>query len=206
MKYILLLLTVLLVFGCVGTPEELPGVDDSDGGPQETGQTCRTVIDLVPQTVEECGEVSYTEEDCGKRELEYNSSMNPVTHLCWIDGDCGGKPLSTCTSCLKAATRCTMLITNLDGKKTGTWTVKANFSVRNSLFSRDPVTKTIGPGETGVFDFQHFYDPGKPINSATCSLFITESAEVDDCVQITRSRYECENVTKDVEVERQVCE
>ena len=207
MKYILLLLTILLVFGCVGPTSDLPIVDDNGGGTQqETGQNCRTVVDTVPEIVEDCGEVSYTEEDCGTRALEYNTSMNPITHLCWIDGDCGGKPLSTCTSCLKAATRCTMKITNLDEKKSGTWTVKANFTARNSLFSRDPVTKTIGPGETGVFDFQHFYDPGKPINSATCKLFITKAAEVDDCVQITRTRQECFNVTQNVEVEREVCE
>jgi hypothetical protein len=204
MKYILLLLSILLIYGCVGSPIELP--EPQEQTPVQPSQVCRTVIDLVPQTVEECGDVSYTEEDCGKRALEYNTSMNPVTHLCWIDGECVGKPLSTCVSCLKAATRCTLLLTNNDPKKSGTWSVGANFTIGNSLFSRDPVTKTIGPGETGVFDFQHFYDPGKPINSANCVLFVTKAAEVDDCVQVTRTRQECTNITTNVEVERQVCE
>ncbi len=205
MKYIILLLSILLVFGCVGSPIELP-IPQEEPTPQEPAQVCRTVTDLVPQVTEECGEVAYTEEDCGKRMLEYNTSMNPITHLCWIDGDCGGKPLSTCVSCLKAVTRCTLLLTNNDEKKSGTWTVGANFTKGTSLFSRDPITKTIGPGETGVFDFQHFYDPGKPINSANCALFVKKKAEVDDCVQITRSRQECSNVTKNVEVQRQVCD
>ena len=202
MKYILLLLSILLVFGCVGSPVGAPPAQEET----EDEKTCRTVTEMVPRMVEECGEVSYTEEDCGKRELEYNTSMNPISHLCWIDGDCGGKPLSTCVDCTKAATRCTMLITNQDEKKSGTWSVGANFSLGNSLFARDPVTKTIEPGETEEFDFQHFYDPGKPINSATCELFIIDAAEVDDCVQITRTRQECSNVTKNVEVEKQVCE
>jgi hypothetical protein len=205
MKHVILLLSILLVFGCVSSPIDLPILED-EHTPQETPKVCRNVTDLVPQVVEECGEVSYTEEECGKRKLEYNSSMNPISHLCWIDGDCGGKPLSTCTSCLKAATRCTLKLTNNDEKKSGTWTVGANFTQSNSLFSRDPVTKTIGPGETGVFDFQHFYDPGKPINSANCVLFVKTEAEVDDCIQITRTRQECTNVTTNVEVQRQVCE
>jgi hypothetical protein len=181
MKYILLLLSILLVFGCVSTPIGAPPEQEST---EETEKTCRTVTENVPKLVEECGEVAYTEEDCGKRELEYNTSMNPISHLCWIDGECGGKALSTCTDCLKAATRCTLLITNNDEKKSGTWVVGANFSLGNSLFARDPVTKTIEPGETAEFDFQHFYDPGKPINSATCDVFIVDKSFIEQFAKL----------------------
>jgi hypothetical protein len=206
MRYIIILLTILLVFGCTGSPVELPSLPSEPQDTQQSEEVCRTVTEMVPAQVEECGEVAYTEEECGKRTLNFTSEVAPTTHLCMIDGDCGGKPISECTACAKAATRCTMTITNDDEKKSGVWSVASNFTLGNSVFVRDPVTKTIDPGESEEFDFQHFYVPGFPINTATCQVFLMEEAEVDDCIQVTHTREECYNVTKQVSVDREVCE
>ncbi len=202
MRYIAVLLIMIMAVGCVSPPPiPVPGIEE----PEEE-KVCRTVFEEVPGQVEECEEIQYTEEECGRRELEYLSSEAPIVHLCMLDGECGGKSLAGCTSCQKAMTRCTMIIHNLDLDKAGAWSVGANFTLGTSVFSRDPVTKTIGPNETEAFDFQHFYTPGLPMNSATCELFIKETAVVEDCQDITRTRMECANVTKLVIVEKEVCE
>ncbi len=202
MRYIAVLLIMIMAIGCVSPPPlPVPGFEE----PEEEIE-CRTVFEEVPGLVEECEEVQYTEEVCGRRALEYISTEAPIVHLCMLDGECGGKSLAGCKYCQKAMTRCTMIIHNLDPKKSGAWTVGANFSLDGAVFSRDPVMKTIDPNETESFDFQHFYTPGVPINSATCKLFVIEEAVVDDCQDITRAREECANVTKLVIVEKEVCE
>ena len=203
MKYIILIMAMLLVFGCAGAPI-LPLEEEAEEGTKE--KECRTVQEEVPTEVEECGEIAYTEEVCDKRILEYTTKKPPIAHFCMLDGVCGGKALSTCTACAKAMTRCGLNITNEDTNKDGTWKVGATFYVDGAKFKRDPITKTIGPGETVNFDFQHFYVPGKPIDSATCDIYVIEEAIIDDCQDVTRTRMECINVTKTVTVDREVCE
>jgi len=200
MKYLSLLVLFILTFGCVSTPIS-PAPEE-----QEEEVVCRTVTELVPAEFEECSDIAYTEQECGRRSLNYTATELPITHLCMLDGDCGGKSLSECSACQKAATRCTMVIKNDDPKKTGEWTVVANFTLGTSVFARDPITISIDPNETAVFDFQHFYVPGDPINSAGCDLAIEEPAVVEDCYEITRTRQECVNVTRDVAIQKEVCE
>jgi hypothetical protein len=192
---------VLLAYGCI---ESIPLIEEPE---EETPQVvCKNVTEKVPAEFEECQDVAYTEQVCDRRELNYTISLAPIVHFCQIDGDCGGQPLSTCTGCVKAMTRCTMTIHNTEEKKSGSWSVGANFTVTGSVFSREPVTKTIEPGEGAAFDFQHFYSPGTPINSASCELFIKDKALIDECHEETRSKVECSNVTKMVSIQKEVCE
>ncbi|MFH1685588.1 MAG: hypothetical protein ABH983_04750 [Candidatus Micrarchaeota archaeon] len=202
MKYLSLFLIFILAFGCVDTV--VPPVQEEEE--QKENIVCRTIDQMVPAEFEECSDVAYTEQECGRRKLNYTAIEIPITHFCMLDGACGGKPLSQCSACQKAMTRCTMSIKNDDLKKTGIWAVAANFTLGTSVFSRDPVTISIAPNETAVFDFQHFYTPGVPINSAGCNLVIKEPAVVDDCYEITRTRQECVNVTRDVSIQKEVCE
>ncbi len=200
MKYIILLMS-FLAFGCLGSDSGIPIIE-----PPQQEPVCHTVTEMVPVVIEECGEVAYTEEVCERRELEYNTSMASISHICSLsDEGCGGTNLSNCSSCSKAVTRCTLEITNLDKRKSGEWTVGATFVSGKATFSREPITKTIDPEESQFFDFQQFYDPGAPINSATCKLVVTDVPVVEDCQDVTKTRNDCSNVTKMVEVSKEVC-
>ena len=199
MNYIVLVLAVMMAFGCispVSPPAEVPEAPE---------KVCRTVTETVPSVVEECGEVSYTESECGRRELSYESAKSPLTHFCTLDGDCGGKSLSTCAYCDKAMTRCSIEINNTDNKP-GEWVVGATFSIYNAIFTREPLSAMIEPGEGHTFDFQQFYDPGHPINSAKCEIAIQKVPVIEDCREVTRTRVDCVNVTKTTTVEREVCD
>ena len=199
LKYILLIVAALMVFGCVGQspiPMEQPETPEKQ---------CRIIQEIVPVVVEECGEISYTEHECGRRNLTFEIIEIPATHFCALsDETCGGGPLANCSSCRKAMTRCSLKIKNTNGKP-GEWTVGANFSIYNAVFAREPITATIDPNETYTFDFQQFYDPGDPISSATCNIFIIKPAILEDCQEVTRTKYECVNVTKMTTVDKEVC-
>lgn len=189
-----------MIFGCVSETPAQPQ------GTSQVQQNCRIVQETVPVVVEECGDISYTEQVCERRNLLFETVETAPIHICALSSEiCGGAPLSSCASCRNAMTRCSMYIKNTNSK-TGQWTVGANFSIRNAVFAREPVTKTIAPNETILFDFQQFYDPGEPINSASCKIFIISPAILDDCREITRTKLDCVNVTKMATVEKEVCD
>ncbi len=205
MRIILLagLFAILIIAGCVSTP--------SEGGQtpppsQPGGKTCRTVTEEVPVVKEECGPVSYTEQVCGIRKLNYSFKLLPKVDLCIGDGSCTGNPLGDCQACSKAMTRCIMEITNLEPQKTGLWSVGANYTLGSAGFLKDPIIHTIGPNQTAQFDFNQIYTPGQPINSASCSLFVLSEPTIEDCHEETRSRQDCRNVTRTTQVQREVCE
>lgn len=198
----ILLIFALLAFGCVGVEQMVPTITEEPIKKQD----CKTIFEMEPVTTEECGDVSYTEEVCERRELEYNISLLPISHICSLsDNGCSGKVLATCASCTKAVTRCEMTITNLDPKKSGDWTVGATFISGKATFSREPLTKNIDPLESEKFDFQQFYDPGTPINSAECKLFVSDIPIVDDCKGVTKTRRDCTNVTTMIQVSKEIC-
>ncbi len=192
------IMAVLLVAGCV-SPLGVPSPE------QQPGKVCRNVTVQKPVVREECSQVQSTQEVCGLKKLAYAVSERPKADLCIIDGNCVGQPLSECPACTIAMTRCTLTITNGDAQKSGTWRVGANFTLTNAGFDKEPITRTIKPNESGVFDFQQIYGPGDPINSATCNIFIMDEAVVEDCHQETRPGTECRNVTTMTPVTTQVC-
>ncbi|MDD5339848.1 MAG: hypothetical protein PHV13_01220 [Candidatus ainarchaeum sp.] len=189
---------MLLFAGC--TMPAVPLITNN-----QTQQTCHMVTEQKPVTTEQCGEVSTTEQVCGIRKLPYDATVLPRIDLCILDGMCVGKPLSDCPACSNAMTRCTLIIENEDPQKSGTWTVGANYTLRNSGFNKDPITATIKPNETFAFDFQQMYVPGDPVTSAICNIYILSEATVDDCHDETRTKSECRNVTTMSTVQRQVC-
>lgn len=196
-----LFFAALFLAGCVSPPEGMPFVP---AGPEE--KVCRTVSEEVPVVEQQCGDVSYTEQVCDIRELNYTSNMLPPTHLCISDTGCNGMQLGDCQGCAQAMTRCVLQITNTETQKTGTWKVGANYSLGTSGFIKDPITHTIEPGETASFDFNQIYNPGQPINSASCQLFIISKPKIEECHEETRSREECKDITTTKIVEREVCE
>jgi hypothetical protein len=169
-------------------------------------QECSTVIDQVPYEELVCGDVSFTEQVCTLRPLEYSLSSPPKVDLCISDSGCNGLPLGDCQGCTQAMTRCILKIKNEETQKSGTWSVGANYTLGNSGFLKDPITHVIAPGETVAFDFNQIYSPSYPINSASCSLFVSSKPWIEDCHEETRSREECRNMTKTKPVEREVCE
>lgn len=204
MRFILVfgILACLLAAGCVSPPA---GEAPQQQVP-EKNKTCRMVSDEVPVTKEECGDVSFTEEVCSLRKLNYSATTLPRVDLCIGDGGCTGKPLGDCAGCSKAMTRCVMRISSLEAQKSGTWVVGANYTLGNSGFEKDPISKTIGPNETADFDFNQIYTPGYPTNSASCTLAVVSEPTVEACVGHTKVETECKNVTRTESRERQVCE
>ena len=194
-----LIFAALLVAGCL-VPPDMPFV------PKEPEKECRTVTEEVPVVEEECGDVSYTEQVCELRDLRYTATELPVTHLCISDGVCNGQPLGDCQGCSQAMSRCVLQIKNEETQKSGSWTVGANYSLGNSGFIKDPITATIGPGEVYSFDFNQIYNPGQPINSASCVLFVISDPILEECHEVTRTRQECNDVTNVRIIEREVCE
>ncbi len=194
----------LLAFfsGCVSSPIS-PA--QQPGGQQAAGRNCTIITEQVPYVESECRDVEVTRQVCGIRALEYSQSQEPITSLCVMDGNCTGISLSKCQVCTMASTRCGLNITNKDPDRTGIWVVGANFTVTNGGFIRDPIARSIGPGETGEFDFQQMYNPGAPPNSADCDLYITSAPRVDECHDETRMQTECLNVTRYRASERSVC-
>jgi hypothetical protein len=160
----------------------------------------------VPVTTEECGPVSYTEPVCGNRKLNYSMTLSPKVDLCISDSGCTGDQLGDCQGCTKAMTRCVLTIKNLEPQKTGTWIVGANFTLTNAAFLKDRMTKEIRPNESFAFDYNQIYNPGQPISSAACSVFVVQEPYSEDCHDETRTRNECKNVTHMESVQKEVCQ
>jgi len=201
LRYLVLFgVLTILIAGCAA-PVELPLEPF-----KEPEKVCRNVTQEIPVAHAECTNISYTEEVCERKKLEYTSALAPVVHLCVADGECVGSPLSECPFCPRAMTRCKMTITNNDDTKSGSWTVGAKYTLGTSGFDKDPITYVIAPGETATFDFHQMYVPGYPVNSASCELYIISEPIVDVCHQETRLKRDCVNVTTYVSVEREVCE
>jgi len=206
LRYLILtgIFAILLLAGCVSPPQEV--TPEPQPEPPTHEETCRMVDEYVPVVTEQCGPVEYTEEVCGQRTLKFTATELPKVNLCVADGPCVGYELSTCKTCSKAMTRCTMVIENEDATASGTWTVAANFTLGDSGFNREPITQTIGPGQTATFDFQQIYVLSYPITSAGCDLAASDAPIIEDCHQETRTRTVCENVTTQKTVQREVCE
>ena len=196
-----LIFAIIIVSGCVNTQSGLPLPPVT-----QPEKVCTTITDQEAYSEVECGDVSYTEQVCVIRKLGYSIEQVPKTDLCISDSGCNGKPLGDCQVCTQAMTRCVLKITNDEKSKTGTWSVGANYSFGNYGFLKDPITHTIEPGQTAAFDFNQIYSPSKPINSASCKLFVTAEPSIEDCTEMTRSKEECRNVTKVRPVEREVCQ
>lgn len=190
--------------GCIEPPIIPPLENETPVEPPVV--TCTTFTEEVPATEEVCENFSYTDEICGKKQLEYSAILLPKTHLCIQDGPCVGQPLASCPTCSKAMSRCILVVTNEDEEYSGTWTVSATFSVDQSGFIKEPITKTIAPNESFNFDFYQIYVVGSPIQAASCDLPVTSAPIVDDCHQETRIETECTNVTTTKLVEVEVCE
>ncbi len=204
MKYLILIgmLSILLLAGCTTPPATQPTKQPV----QPAQPQCHNETNQVKQVHEECGPVSYTIQVCGSRKLEYDAVALPLVNICSADGPCAGGLLSNCTFCTNAMTRCMMSIHNLDMQASGDWTVGANYTVTGGQFIKTPQTLTIAPNQTGVFDFNQFYNPGDPISSASCAIFVMSDPTVDDCHDETRTRNECQNITDIVPVTKVVCQ
>jgi hypothetical protein len=190
----------LLMAGCVSPSTEVPP------GKEPAKPECRTVTEQVPQTKEECGELAYTEPVCGLRKLNYSITQPPRVDLCIEGPGCVGKPLGDCQACTKAMTRCIMTIKNEEEQKAGTWVVGANYSLNGAGFIKEPISSTIDPGKSFAFDFNQIYNPGSPISSAKCVLFVISDPWIEDCHEETRTKIDCRNVTTTVTVQREVCQ
>jgi hypothetical protein len=197
------MLSILLAAGCVSTPGgEQPPAQAGSG----QNKTCRTVVDEVPDVKEQCSNASFSEQSCSIRKLNYTATTLPRVDLCISDSPCMGKPLGECIGCAKAMSRCVLRVQSLETLKTGTWSVAANFSVGNSGFNKDPISHPIGPNQSADFDFSQIYTTDYSTGSASCSLAVVAEPTIEDCVQVTRMKTECHNVTGTKSVTRQVCE
>ncbi|HSB46525.1 MAG TPA: hypothetical protein VLD37_00815 [Candidatus Bilamarchaeum sp.] len=202
--FVFALMAMVFLAGCTS---QIPSLPPGQNGTSTPGKTCHMESSKVPVTKEECGPVSYTEPVCGLRKLNYSMGQVAKIDLCIADTGCTGAPLGDCQACTKAMTRCVLTIKNEEPQKSGVWKVGANYSLSQTIaFIKDPITKEIRPNESFAFDFNQIYNPGQPINSADCSLFVTEEPYSQDCHDETRTRNECKNVTTTETVQTQVCE
>ncbi len=205
MRFLLVLGIIICVLaaGCA-SPESGQAQQEPQG--VQKNQTCRLVSEDVPVTQEECGDISYTEEECSLRKLNYSTASVPKVDLCISDGVCTGKPLGDCPGCVKAMTRCVLKVTNLEPQKSGTWVVAANYTLGSAGFNKEPISITIGPNQTADFDFNQIYTPGFPINSASCNIAVMSEPSIEACVSVTKTRLQCRNVTRTETRQSQVCE
>jgi hypothetical protein len=201
--YALTTMFMLILAGCIAGPGPIPSPEES---PQEEPVvSCRTVIVEEPYIEEVCEQVSYTEEECEMKELNYTSSQITMTDLCVDDGDCVGKDVSECIrTCTRAMKRCQMEITNEDAYE-GTWVVGATFHYNGASFVKNPESKDILPGKSHIFDFQQIYTLGDPPTTATCTVSVLYPAITKVCVDVEKTRIDCTNVTKMRAVETEVC-
>jgi len=204
--YILGTLLMFILAGCITPPAyQAPAQQDSrpsDGGAVE----CRMVITEEPYVEEVCNQVSFTEQECDMKELNYTSGQIAVTDLCVDDGACVGKQLTECIStCKRAMKRCRLNITNID-KYSGTWVVGAAFGYNGASFVKNPQSQEIDPGKSHIFDFQQIYTLGSPPSSATCSVTVIYPAITKVCVDVEKTRIDCSNVTRLRAVETEVCD
>ena len=176
-------------------------------GTETPNKTCHMATIQTPVTSEQCEDVTFTDQVCAKRKLNYTVSYAPRVDLCIGDGACVGKPVSACTStCQNIMSRCIMTIENKDRAKSGTWIVGATFSIKNFGFIKEPITQSIGPGQKGAFDFYQIYTATDSVNTATCNLTITSEPIIDDCHDETRTKRTCQNVTTFKTSQQQVCQ
>jgi hypothetical protein len=99
-----------------------------------------------------------------------------------------------------------LMIQNLESQYPGTWSVDANYTIKDYGFNKEPITHTIGANTSQVFDFNQIYNPGNPITSAICTLVVSVEPIIQECVEVTRAKTECKNVTKTVTTQQQVCD
>ena len=202
---ILAALMLIFIAGCLqpGVPIE---ENEETNGVTPTPE-CRIVYVEEPYTEEVCQEVGYIEEECEMKELEYTSGRIMKTDLCSADGDCVGKNLYECFyTCTAAMKRCRMNITNNDPKLAGTWVVGATFSYDGAAFVKNPEQAMIEPNETYTFDFEQIYALGSPPVMATCTITVIYPAVGRDCVQVEKTRIECQDVEKTRIIQEEVCD
>lgn len=209
-KYLVIIgmMMLILIAGCT-----TQNPDTNNGGTTQNPITnppsseCRTVPTEQPYVEEECTDITYTEEECQMKELNYTAGNMKVTDLCIEDGACVGKSVYTCLyDCQRSMKRCEMNITNNDETYAGTWVVGATYAYAAAAFVKNPQTVTIDPKETYTFDFEQMYDIGQPPTIAVCSLTVLYPAIVRECVQVEKTRTDCMNVTKARIVQQEVCD
>lgn len=203
--YILGTLFMLILAGCVTPPTYQPPVTDGRPDDGEVSE-CKTVITEEPYTEEVCSQITYTEEECEMKELNYTSTTIAMTDLCVEDGPCVGKDLFECIrTCKRAMKRCKMNITNTD-KYEGTWVAGATFGYNGAAFVKNPISAIIDPGKTYTFDFYQIYTLGDPPSTATCSVTVLYPAITKVCLNIEKTGTRCENVTRMRAIETEVCD
>lgn len=195
---------MIVAVGCISmTAPQGPATP----GTETPNKTCHMATIQTPVTSEQCDDVTFTDQVCGKRKLNYTTSYSPRVDLCVEDGTCVGKPVGECpTPCTKVMSRCIMTIENRDSAKSGTWIVGATFSIKNAGFIKEPITQYIGPGQKGAFDFYQIYAASGALNTATCNLTIKSEPFIDDCHDEARIRRNCQNITTFKTTQQQVCQ
>lgn len=211
-RYIIGLSAIMLILiaGCIQTPSGMPGQDGSTGDTNGDGKVeCRTVYVEEPYVEEVCAEVTYSEPECVEKELNYTAGPITKTNLCVADGECTGKDIfgeGCLYQCSGAMQRCRMNITNEDPKLAGIWVVGATYSYGGASFVKNPQSVEIEPGETHSFDFEQMYQLGSPPALASCSLYVVHPVVVKDCIEVQKTKIDCENVTKTRIVQEEVCD
>jgi len=200
---IAVLIVLALFFGCISFLGENAPIQ-----PEPTPE-CRTIIVSEPYAAQECQNVSLMEEVCQTRELNYTLSDVQKTYLCTEEGLCVDYyPNGSCAIyyCSKGMTRCNINLTNDDPQKTGDWSVSANFTVDGATFGKNPVMKTLLPGESANFNFEQFYVMDINQKKADCEVFVSSPSKIRDCSFVTKISEQCTNITKYKDTEKEVCQ
>ncbi|MFH1520481.1 MAG: hypothetical protein ABID61_02440 [Candidatus Micrarchaeota archaeon] len=170
-----------------------------------TTQTCRIIQTDKPVTTEECVNYTKTSTDCNERQMYYSILSLSKNTLCTADGSCAGKSIENCGKCSTAMTRCIMTINSDEQKESGTITVGANFTLPSGAFLKEPISKTFNHGTNDTFDFYQIYNPGNPINTADCNLYVIGIPTVNECNDITKIVSDCKPVTRIEKIQTEIC-
>lgn len=207
MLHIVLGLSLFLVlFGCL-TPEATPPPPGVPTPQSPSLPGCKMVTITEPYQVTECWNLTFTEEVCDRKALEYAVSAVHTLDLCTQDSDCVGKQLVECPrTCEGAMKRCRMNVTNLDDANAGVWVAQANFTIDNLGFEKEPTSAFILPGETFTFDYTQLYKLGLYGSSMECTMGLVSTPVAEVCHLEGRETTQCDEVTRYKTVEREVCE
>ena len=196
------IIAFLIFAGCVAPPPTLPPV----GLPSPVVQkNCTTIEKDVPVPKYDCTNYTVTTNVCDERPMNYSILQLSKITICSTDGACSGMPISNCDECSTALTRCALTIKSNEDSFVGAMTVSANFTLPSGAFGHPSQVKTLDPGDNATFNFNQFYNPGHPITSADCNIYVVGKPTVQDCKTLTRIESDCKQKTVIEKVPVEIC-
>lgn len=193
---IIAVFVLILFFGCTSVQEQQ---DNTTNQP-----ICKSIIKQQTVTRMDCQNISKTSTICDERLMNYSTLSLTKSNICTA-GACAGYALYDCMDCSAAMTRCILTVKSGESVVTGTIEMEAEFTFPSGSFIKNPVSKTIKPGQNATFDFYQSYSLSTQFSTPECDIYLTEDPLVEECTDVTTYESICTPVTVTEPVETIVC-